>query len=149
MVVTTDWLIDKSALMRVQLVSEADLWLNRLERGLVRISTPTLLEVGHSAISGVNWYNTVLGPPPSLCPLEPVTPQAERRALEVQGMLARRGLHRAPSVADLLIAAIAEVGQLTVLHVDKDFDLIAEITGQPVERLQLLPKKKKQSLKLC
>ena len=27
--------------------------------------------------------------------------------------------------------------RLTVLHVDKDFDLIASITGQPVERLAL------------
>jgi hypothetical protein len=26
---------------------------------------------------------------------------------------------------------------LTVLHLDKDFELIAEITGQPVERLAL------------
>jgi len=25
--------------------------------------------------------------------------------------------------------------QLTVLHLDKDFEVIAEITGQPVERL--------------
>ncbi len=24
---------------------------------------------------------------------------------------------------------------LTVLHVDKDFDIIADITGQPLERL--------------
>jgi hypothetical protein len=37
----------------------------------------------------------------------------------------------------VLIAATAEVSGLTVLHVDKDFDLIAEVTGQPVERLTL------------
>jgi hypothetical protein len=34
----------------------------------------------------------------------------------------------------LLIAAEAELAQLTVLHDDKDFELIAELTGQPVER---------------
>ena len=39
------------------------------------------------------------------------------------------------SVTDLLIAACAELTRLTVLHVDKDFELIAEVTGQPVERL--------------
>ena len=33
--------------------------------------------------------------------------------------------------------AVAERAGLTVLHVDKDFDLIAAITGQPVERLRL------------
>jgi predicted nucleic acid-binding protein len=39
-------------------------------------------------------------------------------------------------VADLLIAASAELTGATVLHVDKDFDLIASVTGQPVETLQ-------------
>jgi predicted nucleic acid-binding protein len=38
-------------------------------------------------------------------------------------------------VPDLIIAAAAELAGLTVLHFDKDFDLIAGITGQPVEWL--------------
>ena len=50
--------------------------------------------------------------------------------------LADRGMHRAPSVPDLLIAAVAERSGLTVLHLDKDFDLIADVTGQPVETLR-------------
>lgn len=49
--------------------------------------------------------------------------------------LAGRGQHRAPSVPDLLIAATADLAGLTVLHLNKDFEVIAEITGQPVERL--------------
>ena len=52
-------------------------------------------------------------------------------------LLAERGQHRAPSIPDLLIAATAELAKLTVLHVDKDFDLIAGITNQSVERLDL------------
>ena len=44
-------------------------------------------------------------------------------------------LYRAPSIPDLLVAATAEKAGLTVLAVDKDFDLIAEITGQAVEAL--------------
>ena len=51
---------------------------------------------------------------------------------------ADRGQHRAPSIPDLLIAATAEKAGLTVLAVDKAFDLIAEITGQPVETLELV-----------
>jgi len=51
--------------------------------------------------------------------------------------LADRGLYRAPSVPDLIIAAAAELAGLTVLHLDKDFELIAEITGQPAERLRV------------
>lgn len=68
-------------------------------------------------------------------PVEYLTPAIENRAVQVQWLLAERGQHRAPSIPDLLIAAAAELATLTVLHVDKDFELIAEVTGQPVERL--------------
>ena len=50
--------------------------------------------------------------------------------------LADLGHHRAPSIPDLLVSATAELAGLTVLHVDQDFDLIADITGQPLERLR-------------
>jgi predicted nucleic acid-binding protein len=64
-----------------------------------------------------------------------LAPAIEDRAFQVQMLLADRGRHRAPSIPDLLIAATAEKAALTVLAVDKDFDLIATITGQPVEIL--------------
>ena len=54
------------------------------------------------------------------------------RALGVQRELAHSGQHRRP-LPDLLIAATAELAGAVVLHYDKDFDLIAKITGQPVE----------------
>ena len=59
----------------------------------------------------------------------------EGRALEVQMSLADRGQHRGPSTPDLIIAASAELAGLLVLHVDKDFDAIAALTGQPTTRL--------------
>jgi predicted nucleic acid-binding protein len=55
--------------------------------------------------------------------------------MEVLTLLADRGQHRAPSIPDLIIAATAELAGLTVLHLDKDFEIIADITGQPLERL--------------
>jgi hypothetical protein len=67
--------------------------------------------------------------------VEYLTPRIEDRAVELQSMLAARGQHRGPSIPDLLIAATAELGDLTVLHVDRDFELIAETTGVKVERL--------------
>jgi hypothetical protein len=70
-------------------------------------------------------------------PIEYATPAIENRAVEVLTLLADRGHHRAPSIPDLLIAATAELTGLTVLHLDKDFDLIAELTGQPTERLTM------------
>ncbi|MEZ5167049.1 MAG: hypothetical protein R2695_11380 [Acidimicrobiales bacterium] len=70
-------------------------------------------------------------------PVEYLTPTIEDRAVEVQTALAQRGQHRAPSIPDLLIAATAELAELVVLHLDNAFDLIADFTGQRVERLQM------------
>jgi predicted nucleic acid-binding protein len=63
-------------------------------------------------------------------------PRGVHRAVEVHLLLADQGKHRAPSIPDLIIAATAELAGLTVLHLDKDFDLIAEVTGQATERLR-------------
>jgi predicted nucleic acid-binding protein len=55
------------------------------------------------------------------------------RAVGVQAALAERGEHRGASLPDLVIAATAERAQVVLLHYDADYDLIATITGQPVE----------------
>ncbi|GGL30739.1 PIN domain nuclease [Nocardia jinanensis] len=57
---------------------------------------------------------------------------AMKRALDVQRRLAQRGQHRRP-LPDLIIAATAELAELIVLHYDRDFDLIGDLTGQPME----------------
>jgi predicted nucleic acid-binding protein len=136
-VAVTSWLIDKSAYARLQLGQAANRneWSARISRGLVRLSTITRLELGYSARSGETGRRQFALPPPSLMPIEYLTPAIEDRAFQVQMLLADRGQHRAPSIPDLLIAATAEKAALTVLAVDKDFDLIAAITGQPVETL--------------
>lgn len=131
------WLIDRSAIARLHLATDAAEWASRIERGLVRICTVTRLEVGYSARSANDHRSLLADPPIASMPVEYLTPKIEDRALELQSVLAERGQHRAPSVPDLLIAATAELTELTVLHVDKDFELIAEITGQPVERLDI------------
>jgi len=135
-VAVTDWLIDKSALVRLGSSPDAELWAGRIERGLVRITTMTRLEVGYSARSASQARSAFRSAPLSAMPVEYLTPAIEDRALEVQLLLASKGQHRAPSIPDLLIAATAEVAGLTVLHLDKDFDLIAGITGQPCEGLR-------------
>jgi len=55
-----------------------------------------------------------------------------RRALDVQAALWRGGQVRAVGFPDLLVAAVAERERVTVLHYDSDYDLIAQVTGQPV-----------------
>lgn len=131
------WLIDKSAYARLADSPDVAAWLSRIDRGLVHISTVTRLEIGFSFRSAREARRETSSPPLSLLPLAYLTPAMEDRAVEVQLLLTDRGQHRAPSIPDLLIAATAEKAGLTVLAVDKDFDLIAEITGQPVETLRL------------
>lgn len=132
----TDWLIDKSALVRLGASPDAAEWAGRIERGLVRITTMTRLEVGYSARTAADARSVFGTPPISMMPVQYLTPAIEDRALEVQLLLADRGRHRAPSIPDLLIAATAELAGLTVLHLDKDFELIEELTGQHTERLR-------------
>ena len=131
----TGWLIDKSALVRLSASADASTWLDRIERALVHMTAVTRLEVGFSARSGHDLRRALREPPLSLMPLLYLTPSIEARAIEVQQTLADQGRHRAPSVPDLLVAAAAELADLTVLHVDKDFEVVASVTGQPIERL--------------
>ena len=133
----TTWLIDKSALASLSASPDAVEWAARIERGLVRITTVTRLEVGYSARSAADLRAGLRRPPLAVMPVEYLTPAIEDRAVEVLALLADRGQHRAPSIPDLIIAATAELAGLTVLHRDKDFELIADITGQPVEWLTL------------
>jgi predicted nucleic acid-binding protein len=135
MVVIQRWLIDKSALIKLAGSPHRETWRQRIEHGLVHISSVTLLEMGYSARSASDMAALLHRTPLADMPTEYITPAAERRALQVLEALAARGQHRAPSIPDLLVAAVAEQARLVVLHVDKDFDLIADITGQAVERL--------------
>lgn len=131
------WLIDKSAIARLHLANDAAEWAARIERGLVRICAITRLEVGFSARTASDHRTVFREPPIASMPIEYLTPRIEDRAFELQSVLAERGQHRAPSIPDLVIAATAELVDLVVLHVDKDFDLIADVTGQRVERLDV------------
>jgi predicted nucleic acid-binding protein len=133
----TTWLIDKSALVRLAASPDATEWAARIERGLVRVTTVTRLEAGYSARSGPELRAGWRQPPLSSMPVEYLTPAIEDRAVEVLTLLADRGQHRAPSIPDLIIAATAELTGLTILHLDKDFEVIARVTGQSVERLSM------------
>lgn len=131
------WLIDKSALVRLADSPHAGKWVERINEGKVHLSTITRLEVGYSARSGADLKKAMATPPLSKMPIEGLTPAIEELAWQSLQLLAKKGQHRAPSLADLMIAATAQLCGLTVLHLDKDFDLISNATGVPVERLKI------------
>ena len=89
------WLIDKSALVRLGGSPEAEQWAGRIDRGLVRITTVTLLEIGYSARSATDLRTGLFSPPISSMATEYLTPAIEDRAVHVLTALADRGHHRA------------------------------------------------------
>ena len=124
-------LIDKSAWMRMIHTDVADRWLSPVLSGRVAVTGVGMLEVLVSSTSGDDFHAArfELNGMPRVA----VTEKMIDRALDEQGLMAARGTHRAPSPADLILAACAELNSLTVLHYDKDFELIADVTGQPME----------------
>lgn len=85
------------------------------------------LEVGYSARNAAEW-DRLVGALDAFA-LVDSTAAHQRRALQVQRLLAERS-QRGRKIPDLLIAAAAEELGVTVLHYDGDFDLIASVTGQ-------------------
>jgi predicted nucleic acid-binding protein len=57
------------------------------------------------------------------------------RAVVVWRELVRRGRHRQVQRTDLLVAAAAECADMPVCHYDRHFEVIAEVTGQPVRAI--------------
>lgn len=125
------YLGDTSAVARVSKPSIGARLRPLLEAGLVARCSITDLEAGVSARSGRDWNRTRSARSP--WPQAPIDQTVLDRAKDVQGELAQRGLHRTVKLGDLVIAAAAERAGLVVLHYDRDFDRIAEVTGQAVE----------------
>ncbi len=130
MALTPHYLADKSALARMNSPEVTRRLGPLLIDGHVATCPIIDLEVLYSARSFAD-YEQILDERRAL-PSYPITETVTDRAIEVQHGLARRGQHRVP-LPDLLIAAIAEVNDLTVIHYDSDFDRIAAHTGQPVQ----------------
>jgi predicted nucleic acid-binding protein len=125
------YLGDTSALARLTHPAVAPRLAPLLESGLVARCTPTDLEAGYASPSPV--AHRTMRHFRAAWPLVAMDQPVLDRAVEVQDELADRSQQRGAKIADLLIAAAAEAAGLVVLHYDHDFDLIATVTGQPVE----------------
>ena len=97
--------------------------------GRIALCAPVVFELGFSARNASDHQAIMsrLGAFESV----PVTAAEHARAISIQGLLADRGWHRALSLVDALVAAVAEAHGLVILHYDADFELVAELTGQP------------------
>ena len=125
------YLIDTSAMVRLDRPAVASVLSPLLSDGLVALCGPVIFELGYSARTAAD--HQALFDRADAFERAPTTDGDHQRALELQSSLSKQGQHRAMSLVDALVAAVAETRGLVVLHYDKDFDLIAAITGQTTE----------------
>lgn len=123
-------LVDTSVWARSALPAVREALAEPLRRGRVHTCGPVELELGVGARTLVDHRATRLRW--RVLQRVPLDDAVVLRTQEVQEGLVERGHHRGVRLPDLLIAACAESAGLEVLHYDHDYDLIAEVTGQPV-----------------
>ncbi|HUP69203.1 MAG TPA: PIN domain-containing protein [Acidimicrobiales bacterium] len=121
------YLADKSAFEQQRHSDAADGLLKALAaEGVLYMTEIVALELLYSARSSNDYESRWKGL--SSLPWLHLNQEVSARALDIQRQLAGVAQHRRP-IPDLLVAATALEHDATVLHYDRDFDLIAEATG--------------------
>jgi predicted nucleic acid-binding protein len=105
----------------------------RIIRREIATCPPVVMELLWSARGSADFEDT-LSRMSALPQLEADRPVWDR-AVAVSRELVRRGRHRQVRQADLLVAAAAELADVPVCHYDRHFEVIAEVTGQPVRAI--------------
>jgi predicted nucleic acid-binding protein len=131
-VTAAQFLIDTSALARLLRPGAGSFgWDQAAAAGLIAVCPVTELELFFSARSAAGRERGIAHVR-SLFGWVPVHDRAFARAWDVQGELTGRGQHRSAGPVDLVVAATAELHGLTLLHHDRDFEVVAGVTGQPL-----------------
>jgi predicted nucleic acid-binding protein len=123
-------LLDTSVLTRLREPAVRAAIEERAQRGELARTGISDLEIGFSARNAAEWDR--LADAVLVFELVESTAEHVHRARQTQRLLAAKH-QRGRKVPDLLVAAAAEARNLTVLHYDADFDLIAAVTGQSCE----------------
>jgi predicted nucleic acid-binding protein len=126
------YIADKSALARLRYPPVSAVLSPLILAGDVATCSVIELEVLYSARSHADFVQTRATRSLAF-PIVPIVHADFDRAIDVMEELAHRGMHRAAGLPDLLIAAVAERANLTVLHYDADYDVVAAATGQPTQ----------------
>ena len=95
------------------------------------------LEAGYSAVNGD--AHAALMDRFDRMPNAVIDAAALSRSVDLQSQLARVGHHRVP-IVDLVTIAVAEANDLTVLHYDKDYDVVRDKTDAVAEAEWLAPR---------
>jgi len=126
------YLIDTSGLFRILQDKLRQAWSDQLTAGVIAICPAVELEFLYSARSLADRLEKqrLLR---DLFGWVAMPDRAYDRAGEIQQRLTETGQHRSAGPVDLLIAATAERERLIVLCDDRDFEVVATVTGQPIK----------------
>jgi hypothetical protein len=127
--------VDTSALVRLlRSPPVRSRWEEQIAAGLVALCPIVELEFLHTARSKGDREELV----ELLHTAFVWTPMPDRvfdRGAEIQAALTARGTHRSAGAVDLLVAAAAENHGLALLHYDRNFDRVGDVTGQATQWL--------------
>jgi hypothetical protein len=132
MAAVANYLADTSALARLRHQTVAAVLGPLIEAGLVATCGVIEFELGWAARTAAE-FDQLRADRDAGYEWLAIHDEDWRRALDVQAALWRGGQIRAVGFPDLLVSAAAERERVTLLHYDRDFDLIAGITGQAMQ----------------
>jgi predicted nucleic acid-binding protein len=125
------YLVDTSALVRLlRDERQRARWEQQITAGLIAICPIVELEILYTARSKSDRDELVELLHAAFVWM-PMPERVFERGAEIQAGLTARGTHRSAGAVDLLVAAAAEMHDLVLLHYDRDFDQVGEVTGQP------------------
>jgi len=129
-----DYLADTSMVVHLRRGQDvAPVWIAKVQAGLVGVCPVVEAELVRATASRAD-RDALRQTLRSLFVWHPMPDSAWRFVERTLDDLVDRGQHKGPSIVDLLVAATAHAWDLTVLHVDADFDAIAGVTGVRVQR---------------
>jgi hypothetical protein len=128
------YLADTSMIVRLRRGQDIDpRWVDAVQAGLVGVCPAIEAELVR-AVGSKNDRDQLRRTLRALFAWHPMPDRIWRFVEATQDELVNAGKHNGPSVIDLLVAGTAQAWNLTVLHVDADFDTIAAITDLRTQR---------------
>jgi predicted nucleic acid-binding protein len=122
------YLVDTSALVRIIRRQVDPAWYEAVDRGLIAICDPVLVET--LTVADAKSYARAEEELRAAYPWVPVPDDVWAMVTSVRHELASQSQHRGLSVADHLVAATAIRLKLVVLHEDADFETAARLIPQ-------------------
>ncbi|WP_406287936.1 PIN domain-containing protein [Embleya sp. NBC_00896] len=128
------YLADTSALVRFFRRQTSEAWHEPFAAGRVGLCEPIRLEFlrGVGPQAAYEALDTLTN---DMLPYFHVPESVWTEAAALQHRLWEKSQHECASVVDLVAAITAARHNLVLLHADRDFEVIAKLTGQPVKRI--------------